>query len=90
MPEKLPKMKLPSVKLNRFGTLLAQEARQALATYSYRAERTLGFEALNQHSGLVVYETDIPKNLKRDPLNLKVNNLCDRAYVHVDNVSIIY
>ncbi|XP_065080927.1 beta-galactosidase-like [Ochlerotatus camptorhynchus] len=85
VPEKLPKMKLSSVKLNRFGTLLSQEARQALAMYSFRAERTLGFEALNQHSGLVVYETEIPKSLKRDPLNLKVNKLCDRAYVHLDN-----
>lgn len=82
-------MKLPSVKLNRYGTLLSEEARQALAKYSLRAERTVGFEALNQHSGLVVYETDIPKSLKRDPMNLKVNNLRDRAYVHLDNVSII-
>lgn len=85
VPQKLPKMKLPPVKLTQHGFLTSYEARQALAKYIFTNDRTLSFEALNQHSGFVLYEAEIPTQLRRDPLKLKVTNLRDRAYVHIDN-----
>ncbi|XP_062536491.1 beta-galactosidase-like [Armigeres subalbatus] len=85
VPGKLPKMKFPPVKMSSLGTLLSEQARRILSKYSVVSQKPLGFEALNQHSGLILYETQIPKDLRRDPQNLSVNNLHDRAYVHVDN-----
>ncbi|XP_053682883.1 beta-galactosidase-like [Sabethes cyaneus] len=85
VPAKLPKMTLPPVKLNRYGSLMSSEARQALGQYTRSSEKTLSFEALNQHSGLVLYESTIPSGTNRDPLLLQIKNLRDRAYVHVDN-----
>ncbi|XP_021705369.1 beta-galactosidase [Aedes aegypti] len=86
VPSKLPKMNLPPVKMNRLGSLLSEQARQILAKYSLSSRRPLGFEALNQHSGLILYETQIPKALHHsDPLTIRVDTLHDRAYVHVDN-----
>ncbi|XP_055616987.1 beta-galactosidase-like [Toxorhynchites rutilus septentrionalis] len=82
---KLPKMKLQPVKIKPCGTLLSEQGRQILARSVLSSERTLSFEELNQHSGFVLYEANIPKELHRDPLTLKVTNLRDRAYVHVDN-----
>ncbi|XP_058821551.1 beta-galactosidase-like [Topomyia yanbarensis] len=85
VPQKLPKMKIPPVQLNARGSLLSDAARDILAKYTISAERTLGFEALNQNSGFILYEADIPKELNQDPLALYVNNLHGRAYVHVNN-----
>lgn len=85
VPGRLPKMSLPPVQMNRLGTLLSEQARQTLAKYSLSSQRPLGFEALNQHSGLILYETQIPGYLHSDPMTLRVDMLHDRAYVHVDN-----
>lgn len=43
----------------------------------------LTFEELNQFSGFVLYETDLPK-FTRDPSNLVIEKLRDRAQVYVD------
>ncbi|XP_055604075.1 beta-galactosidase isoform X2 [Uranotaenia lowii] len=88
VPVKLPKMKLESVRLQSYGSLLSNYARRMLSKFSFSSEKTLGFEALNQHSGLILYETYIPKQLRRDPMLLKVEDLKDRAYVHVDGILI--
>ncbi|XP_055523429.1 beta-galactosidase-like isoform X2 [Wyeomyia smithii] len=85
VPPRLPKMSLPSVKLNRYGSLMSNEARQALGYYTVFSERTVSFEALNQHSGFVLYEATIPSDSNRNALLLKVQGLRDRAYVHIDN-----
>ncbi|XP_058455851.1 beta-galactosidase-like isoform X2 [Malaya genurostris] len=85
IPEKLPKMKIPPVELSARGCLLSNTAREILAKYTVFNEHALGFEALNQHSGFILYEADIPKEYTRDPLALHINKLHDRAYVHVNN-----
>ncbi|XP_058467987.1 beta-galactosidase-like isoform X2 [Malaya genurostris] len=85
IPEKLPKMTIPPVQMKYHGSLLSRLARKSLGQYIQYSERTLGFEALNQNSGLILYESNIHNGIHRDPLTLTVNNLRDRAYVHVDN-----
>ena len=45
------------------------------------------FEELDQFSGFVLYETNLPK-FTRDPANLYVNKLRDRAQVYIDGKSI--
>ncbi|XP_055547622.1 beta-galactosidase-like [Wyeomyia smithii] len=92
VPPRLPKMSLPPVKLNRYGSLMSTEARQALGYHTKSSERPLSFEALDQHSGLVLYEATIPSGTNRDPLLLKVQDLRDRAYVHVNNkfIGVLY
>lgn len=47
------------------------------------SEKALTFEELNQFSGFVLYETDLPK-FTRDPSNLLIEKLRDRAQVYVD------
>lgn len=44
------------------------------------------FEELDQNSGFVLYETTLPK-LTRDPSQLTINELRDRAQIYVDEVS---
>jgi len=43
----------------------------------------LTFEQIDQFSGFVLYETNVPK-LSRDPSNLLVTGLRDRALVFID------
>ena len=54
-----------------------------LGTPSKFAEKPFSFEKMNQYSGFILYETNLPV-LKRDPAVLKLNQLRDRAYVYVD------
>lgn len=52
---------------------------------SISSEKPITFEAINQYSGLVLYETDLP-DFQIDPTLLKVNGLRDRALVYVDDM----
>lgn len=83
MPEKLPKIKLPDVKLKPHGTLFDLSVRKYLGTYPIPSRRPLTFEALNQSSGFVLYETMLPKT-RRDPTPLKFEQICDRGLVFVN------
>lgn len=85
-----PKLKLPSVQLNPIGCLLSDKGRANLARDHFdgtntkvSSQRPLSFEVLNQFSGFVLYETELPI-LELDPTELIVNNLHDRAMVYVD------
>lgn len=82
-------MKLGSVKLRPIGLILSNANRRLLGTASVNSRHPLSFEALNQNSGFVLYETVIPK-VKRDPSLLTVNKLCDRAIILVDWVRIFF
>jgi beta-galactosidase len=87
LPVKEPKMSLPELSLKPLTTMLSAYARSKLTRPSVENPDPLSFEALNQHSGFVLYETEIPKTFKRDPLQLKIEKLRDRAYIYVDRVS---
>ncbi|XP_030374180.1 beta-galactosidase [Scaptodrosophila lebanonensis] len=84
VPQPSPKRAYGIVRLTSCCSLLSPEGRQILATGVVRATRPKTFEALNQYSGLVLYETWLPR-FKRDPSILHVPGLADRAYVYVDN-----
>lgn len=48
-----------------------------------KSPKLLTFEKLEQFSGFVLYETDLP-TLTRDPSNLAINEIHDRAQVFID------
>lgn len=83
VPECVEKVKLPSIVLKPQAVLLDSAGRKHLANYTINSEHPLSFEALNQYSGFVLYETKLPK-AKRDPVLLKLVNLRDRAYVYIN------
>ncbi|XP_052864913.1 beta-galactosidase-like [Anopheles cruzii] len=85
-PEKLPKMSLDTVWLERRGSLLSKHGRRKLSNQIAASLVPVTFEALNQRSGFLLYETTLPADWNRDPYTLKVEQIHDRAYVHVDNV----
>ncbi|KAH8297907.1 hypothetical protein KR018_000509 [Drosophila ironensis] len=65
-------------------TLLSAEGRAALAKGTpVESEQPKTFEELDQYSGLVLYETELP-SMDLDPALLKVNQVNDRAHVFVD------
>jgi beta-galactosidase len=83
MPVVIPKVKLPNVNLKPQSVLFDSIARKHLATFSSKSETPKSFEALNQNSGFILYETQLPKT-NRDPVMLKFADLRDRAYIYVN------
>ncbi|XP_013099456.2 beta-galactosidase [Stomoxys calcitrans] len=84
VPQPMPKKKYGIVKLQVCCSLLSKAGRQELATGLVLADKPKTFEALNQFSGLVLYETFLPLT-KRDPGVLQILGLHDRALVYVEN-----
>ncbi|XP_004534040.1 beta-galactosidase [Ceratitis capitata] len=73
------------VSLKPITTLLSKTGRTTLGHGEpIKSEKPLTFENLDQYSGLVLYETELP-HLEIDPTVLTVNELHDRAFVFVDN-----
>lgn len=85
-----PKLKLPSVQLSPVGYLLSEKAKTLLGRDHFNGQSTtiwslrpISFEVMNQFSGFVLYETDLPI-LELDPTQIVVNGLHDRALVYID------
>ncbi len=85
-----PKMSLPSaIQLSAKGYLLSASGKyylgkRYLGKYgTVTSVRPLTFEALDQYSGFVLYETELPI-LRLDPTEILVDSLHDRAMVYVD------
>ena len=55
-----------------------------LGTRPIQSNTLLTFEQLNQFSGFVLYETMLPA-LSRDPSNLIITDLRDRALIYIDD-----
>lgn len=85
VPEPQPKISIPSITLRSSAVILSETGRIGMASYLVFSESPLTFEALNQSTGLVLYETTLP-NVKRDPSLLQIKGLHDRAYVYIDGV----
>lgn len=83
LPIKEPKMLLKNVTLTKITNLFSQESRNILGSKPIKSRMPLTFESINQYSGLVLYETELPI-LHRNPSELKINELHDRAYVYVE------
>lgn len=80
------KMSLPSVVLKPIDSLLNKQFLRKIASPEIQNLTPLTFEALNQYSGLVLYEALLPTNLKSDPMKLTVEKVHDLGYVFVDTV----
>lgn len=77
-------MTLPSLKMNPIDTILSPNGRNFLGARPIQSNTLLTFEQLNQFSGFVLYETMLPA-LSRDPSNLIVTSLRDRALIYIDD-----
>lgn len=85
VPDKTPKMTLNSVKLNPVNSLLSSVGRTNLGTTPRQANKLWTFEELDQNSGFVLYETNLP-DFTRDPSELTIEGLRDRALIYVDDL----
>ena len=90
IPDPAPKMTLEAFQLTMVDTIFSERGRAMLGVEAANKEgQLLTFEALNQNSGFVLYETTLPK-LTRDPNMLTINGLHDRAQVYLDQVAYRY
>ena len=74
---------LPSIQLSAVDTFLSKNGRTFLGSLPIISEKALTFEELDQFSGFVLYECNLP-TFTRDPSELVLDNLHDRAQVYVD------
>lgn len=84
IPEKQLTMTLRAINLRAVTSIISTEGRNILGSRPFISDSLLTFEELNQNSGFVLYETSLP-TLTRDPSNLEVGSLRDRALVYVDD-----
>lgn len=84
VPARAPKLNLGTICLAPKCLLLSQMARQHLGRLPIKSQYPLTFEAIDQYSGFVLYETNLPR-LRQGILSIP--KLGDRAIVLVDNVS---
>lgn len=85
LPDPSKKTKYPTIKLRPIGNILSPNGRTLLGSEPKQAGGKLWtFEELDQFSGFVLYETKLPSQFTRDPAELVVEKLRDRAYVYVD------
>uniref|UniRef100_A0AAG5CMF8 Beta-galactosidase n=1 Tax=Anopheles atroparvus TaxID=41427 RepID=A0AAG5CMF8_ANOAO len=85
VPTKTPKMALAPITMTRLGSLLDPPVLQHLSEQTVTNKLPMSFEALNQVSGLVLYEALLPEDIKTDPYKLTVQGVHDRGYVFVDD-----
>lgn len=84
-PAPRPTVKLNDICLKPKLSILSPKGRESLATiYGTSFDKPPTFESLNQNSGFLLYETQLPK-FTRDPSQLVVMGLRDRALVYNDN-----
>lgn len=83
VPDAIPSKSYGTVTLSPQVVMLDSVGRRHLSTFTANSYAPKSFEALNQNSGFILYETKIPKT-SRDPAILKIVDLKDRAYVYVD------
>jgi beta-galactosidase len=83
VPAKKPTMALPAINFKPVNTILSPLGRSLLGSRPIVSNQLLTFEQLNQFSGFVLYETELPK-MTRDPSNLVLTTLRDRALIYVD------
>lgn len=86
-PARIPKTKYDSFVVEMTDNIFTSAARGLLASAPIQSGgKLLTFEELDQFSGFVLYEASLPKST-RDPNNLVINMLRDRAQVYIDGKS---
>ncbi|KAJ6640309.1 Beta-galactosidase [Pseudolycoriella hygida] len=81
VPQKEPKMSLGAVRLQPASILTSNTSRRHMGTTPVHSRSPMTFEALNQYSGLILYEANLPI-FNRDPSTLKIDKIRDRAYIY--------
>lgn len=84
IPPRAPTMTPIAANLKPVDTIFSQQGRYILGTRPFISNRLLTFEEMDQFSGFVLYESELPR-LTRDPSNLVVTNLRDRALIYIDD-----
>lgn len=84
-PDPEPRTRYPSFNVQITNNIFTTAARDALKSSQsvVNSDKLLTFEELDQNSGFVLYEADLPK-FTRDPSNIHVNELRDRAQIYID------
>lgn len=86
LPDPSKKRKYESINVTAVDNLFSSTGRANLGLKPIVGnDKLLTFEELNQFSGFVLYETKLPKVFSRDPANLVVEKLRDRALVYIEN-----
>ncbi|XP_055849556.1 beta-galactosidase [Episyrphus balteatus] len=83
LPVPLPKKHYGTIRLTGCCHILSNDGRRILSAGTVTSQKPQTFEALDQYSGLVLYETSLP-SMGRDPFVLRVDGIRDRGYVYVD------
>lgn len=76
-------MALGALTLKPINTILSNVGREIVGKRPTQSKSLLTFEQLGQFSGFILYETELPK-FTRDPSNLIIEDLRDRALVYID------
>lgn len=84
IPAPTTKKNYGTIRLNACCSMLSAKGREILSTGVVFDTKPKTFEALNQYSGFVLYETMLP-TFKRDPTILRASGVHDRAYVLIDD-----
>lgn len=85
VPPKTRKIKLTNIQLKPIALLLQNDSRKYLGKPPVESKEPLSFEFLNQNSGFLLYQTDLPE-FNRDPVILSIDRLRDRAYIFIDGI----
>lgn len=84
VPDPTPKAIYPSFTVSITNNIFTNSGRATLATPAQQTGgKLLTFEELDQPAGFVLYEANLPKST-RDPNNLVIEKLRDRAQIFID------
>lgn len=84
LPDPSAKAIYPSFTVSLTNNIFTTSGREMLSSQVVEARgRLMTFEELRQSAGFVLYETDLPE-FTRDPSNLVIEKLRDRAQIYID------
>lgn len=84
VPENSRKLSLPPIVLDASAQLMSDVVRSEVCKVTRSSSNPATFEQFNQKGGLVIYETELPKNFNKDPEILNVTAINDRGLVFID------
>jgi beta-galactosidase len=83
-PDKKSAFRLQPISTHPKANLLDKEVQKWLSCHTDQYNDPPTFEAFNQNSGFILYETELPE-FSRDPSQLVIHKVHDRAWVYIDS-----